>query len=747
MRHGWVRRVAALVAMCSMSLTAGLLPAPASARTGGGTPDAGATIDTHVRPEGTASVGEGIGLAVGADHACAVVSGAVRCWGGNAHGQLGNGTKVGSTKPVTVSGVGTATSVATGDGFSCALLASRQVRCWGEGSNGQLGDGKAKDATRPVKVAGLSTVASIAAGSAHACAVLTSKAVRCWGLNSDGQLGDGTRTRRTKPVAVSGLSGVAVVTLGASHSCAALTSGKARCWGRNTNGQLGDGTHTRRTKPIAVTGLANVASIAAGRAHTCAVVSQGEVRCWGDNSLHQLGDTTTTERPTPVSVSHTGNLGPGYAIASVVAAGADHTCARIQAPWQAICWGDDTTGQRGDGGTSALPVFSYVSQAAGWATIAAGGRTTCGAMAVPDIDCWGANARGQVGDGTKQERHSPRAVRAVTYPVAIEVGEQMGCAVMFGGSQGGPVACWSVLLGLDRAQYLPGMRTALEVESFGGAQTQETPDEHHVCVRIHGGGVRCIGTGGALGDGTSQDRDHFVTVKGITDAVEIAAEGATACARLATGAVKCWGEDLDDRTVVHQSPVTVSAFAGAKAIAVGAWMGCAMAGGTAVCRPVESHRDLGGMSGATAIGAGDRSACARKSGGSVACWSFQNHFGERGDGTVDISDTSKVTTVKNVANATALSMAGGNVCALLVNATVKCWGTQFLGDGTGLATHATAAVAGGGIDKVVSVSTSFGSTCVLRTDHSVWCWGRNGYGELGDGTQTDRRSPVKVRMP
>ena len=104
---------------------------------------------------------------------CAVQpDGAVRCWGDNTYGQVGDGTTFNRYEPTLVRGISAATSVATGESFACALLADGTVECWGYNNFGQLGDGTTTNRTTPVSVAGVTNAVSIAAGQNHACARL-----------------------------------------------------------------------------------------------------------------------------------------------------------------------------------------------------------------------------------------------------------------------------------------------------------------------------------------------------------------------------------------------------------------------------------------------------------------------------------------------------------------------------------------------------------------------------------------------
>jgi alpha-tubulin suppressor-like RCC1 family protein len=287
------------------------------------------------------------------------------------------------------------------------VLRDASVRCWGSGQRGQLGNGAAVQRHTPVVVTGLSGVVQVVAGNVHSCALTATGAVRCWGANSAGQLGDGTTTDRSIPVDVVGLgSGVAAITAGFQHTCALTTAGGVKCWGRNNWGQMGnnDVNNTQFTTPVDVTGLgAGVLAVDADVGDTvCALLSGGSVKCWGLNANGDVGDGTSgTTRRLPVDV-----VGLSSGVVAIAA-----KCA-VLAPARALkCWGTNASGQIGDGTTTARTTPTAVVGYASDTRQARGpGSHRCGISVSGALQCWGSNTSGQLGDGTTTARLVPGAV-------------------------------------------------------------------------------------------------------------------------------------------------------------------------------------------------------------------------------------------------------------------------------------------------------------------------------------------------
>ena len=339
-------------------------------------------------------------------HSCALTTtGAAKCWGYNGEGELGDNTKVDSAKPVPVYGLGKGVlAISAGSYFTCALTTKGAVKCWGSNSYGQLGDNTTTDSARPVLVYGLGRgVKAISAGNFFACALTTTGAVKCWGANTYGQLGNGTTTGSAKPVAVKGFaSGALGLGAGGYHACAVTSKRAPRCWGYNGEGELGDNTKVNSARPVAVYGLTQgVKSLSAGAYSTCALTMKGAVKCWGYNGDGELGNNTTTSTTKPVAAfGLTKNV-------SAIAFGDIHGCA-LTAAGVVKCWGYNGYGALGDNTTTSSPrAVGVYNMGATVKGIAAGGYHSCAVTTQGRVKCWGFNAYGQLGNGTVITSHKP----------------------------------------------------------------------------------------------------------------------------------------------------------------------------------------------------------------------------------------------------------------------------------------------------------------------------------------------------
>ncbi len=366
--------------------------------------------------------------------------------------------------------------------------------------------------------------------------------------------------------------------------------------------------------------------------------------------------------------------------------------------------------------------------------VAAGYGHTCAIAG--QAYCWGQNTNGQLGDGTTTQR---------TTPVAVNTSGVLA----------------------------------------GKTVTAISAGNNHTCV-IASGQAYCWGqnTNGQLGDGTTTQRSVPVAVntsgvlagKTVT-AIVTSHTDAHTCA-LADSLVYCWGINtygqLGDGTTTQRSvPVAVNTsgvLAGktVTAIAAGGDHTCAISDSQAYCWGLNLYRQLGDgtttnrtspvatlttgvLSGKsiTSITGGANYTCAVGS-SQAYCWG-QNIYGQLGDGTttqrsVPVAvNTSGVLLGKSIQ----LVLAGsGHACAVSENQ-AYCWGLNGYGQlGDGTTTQRLQPVAVNSLDLITGNAgakyvTGNGHICTIAS-HQVYCWGLNSTGQMGDGTTTNRSIPAAL---
>ena len=687
-------------------------------------------------------------ISVGSSHTCAIASGAAYCWGNNDSGQLGDGSSTNSYVPIAVTSTGalagkTVTAISSGGNHTCAI-ASGAAYCWGMNYNSQLGNGSTTNSTIPVAVSSIGvlagkTVTAIAAGSNHTCAIASGSAY-CWGYNANGELGNASNTNSNVPVALTGpLSGktVTAISAGPNQACV-IASGSAYCWGYNGSGQLGDGSTTSSNVPVAVTATGALASktvtaISYGGNHTC-VIASGAAFCWGNNGSGQLGDGSSTYSTTsPAAVTTTGALA-GKTV-TTISAGYNNTCAI--ASGAAYCWGSNTSGQLGNGTTTSsnTPIASTNALLKDGATyeISAGSNHTC-AIASGAAYCWGYNGSGQLGNGSTTNSNVPIAITTT----GILVGKTI---------------------------------TAISALS------------QHTCA-IASGAAYCWGYngGGQLGNGsTTYSNIPFpvaVTATGVLagkTVTAISAGGNHACA-IASGAAYCWGYNGSGQlgngsTTNSNVPVAVTstgALAGKTITAI-------YAGGSHTCVIASSAAYCWGSNGSGQLGIdvakdffGDyvqsvfTSPMAVDTKGELKSKTLSSFtlLQSSGETTSVIADKKiyswgngvRLPTANSVLSSGGLkdreiSMAsgythgsGGNGCAL-AEAKAYCFGSAsptssdtpiYLGTNTAIG------------EKPISYIASNGTNSCAIAVSCLYCWGDNSNGQLGIHSVTNSSVPVAV---
>ena len=613
----------------------------------------------------------------------------------------------------------TATEIAFGQSYACAVLDDGSVKCWGEGSGHLFGaggsgthisiGGDANYTLSPVLLGTGRRAVDIAAASSAMCVVFEDGDVKCWGLADDGILGAGDTTHRGGSQTDMG-DNLPRVDLGrrrrafrlakgsgdaCGHMCAMLSSedcpicdDEVTCWGLNDHGQLGVGdaenrgdvrdpfpntgdtidfgfdvrVHPKLTDPDSYRDL----SVAPPRGHvvsrasgsTCVIVDNGGVKCFG-------------ERRQLCIALDDGDEG-------------------------------DEPGELGD----AL-LYAHITTREDVVALAAMHETHCALLDNGDAHCWGRHVDGETGSGDPPDTDG--YVNCDARTSRVDFGSDARVESMCGGYnhacallRDGRVKCWG--------------------RNENGKLGIEDP---HQSIVGHGDAY--------MGD------DPWAVHLGTTPVTSLACGKEQTCATFRDGSVKCWGKPMDPNA-------TLATYPGSYYYLTGDTLDPISGFGYGAGFPVEE------------VVMGESHACARSRSGTVKCWG-SSASGQLGQGD-DLPSYTTPVLVDLDGVVTSIAATKNATCALMSDERVKCWGESLEGalgyndtavvgdsdnqmgvhlppvelgkDAAGNPRRVKALSAGGALVSHMCAVLKAETDCVDCVDE-VKCWGANAHGQLGIG--------------
>jgi alpha-tubulin suppressor-like RCC1 family protein len=345
-------------------------------------------------------------ISVGGEHACAVFTAGVACWGSNTSGQLGLGDAFDRTAPSLIAGTEGWLWVQAAEQHSCGIDDAGAVYCWGANDRGQLATGDRQSRPEPVAMTLPARAVRLASRFNHSCALLADGALYCWGENFEGQLGQAdsfpgdqnpSGADSLVPLEVVG-EGWSAVDTGQGHTCAVAADSGLWCWGRNTESELGAGEAIQVREPQRVDAALDWAQVSAGQASTCAIKRDGSLWCWGENVGFLIAegaplgvDAEQADAPTEVGTASTWRS---------ISTRTFHSCGLLGS--QLWCWGRNIEGQLGLGD---LQLRQQPTQVGGaYVEVSAGPFVTCAVTQSGHVECTGKNDVGELGTGDALRR-------------------------------------------------------------------------------------------------------------------------------------------------------------------------------------------------------------------------------------------------------------------------------------------------------------------------------------------------------
>ena len=746
--------------------------------------------------------------------------------GNNGSGQLGTGNTAQQNTLILINtgAIANKVIVSIACGGDCLIVLDNTGKLYGCGNNGsgQLGTGNTTNQSTPILIntgaIANKVIVSISCGYAHIMALDNTGNVYAFGYNVDGQLGDGTTINKSLPVLISSTIfdpdvTTPIVSKGYSnHKLLYNRPGKTipSAVGENTYGQLGDGSIVSKTTQVDIIGITNQnITSAANGATFSAMVINGYLWTWGRNESGQCGfdpvSTPVVAYPTKLTVftdalkvvcggnflivqtvsgvvfrigARIGTTGYDYLpvvqsdlTAVEIAAGESHAVI-INTVGEVYTWGSFSSGSTGRSVSTTSPTiipkstFNYAKAI----KVACGINHTIITFDDGLVYTAGANSSGQLG----RVLNISRTVYFKSMDNTLGVGE------IFTTNTSDSYAALFSKYGADANFYFIGQDGVLYRMMF---KTATTTDSRTVNVWKSSDGGATFVAGASLPIANDYTTEPAYQLEEISEwalssnwssiesfgkilpygkygtPVQVSCGYNFSSILLNTGVVVTFGDNPKNQNGVVGS--AVSSFKGKIADVVYNFNGIYYleSGGNSTYATsndsIRNIRVLGEYNNVmvSKIAGGSNFTVSIDNTGKVYAWGI-NTNGQLGNGNNTQKTTPTLVNTGAIVNKVIVSIACGAYHAIAIDNTGSLYGWGYngsgqLGDGTNVDKNTPILINTGAIANkvIVSIACGYYYTIALDNTGKLYAWGYNFLGQLGDGTSgagVDKNVPILI---
>ncbi len=671
------------------------------------------------------------------------------CWGRNDNGFLGVGHNRRVKEPTNIDPGEKYLAVSNAYWsayYLCGITLTNDLKCWG---NDRIGDGiDHSDYATPTVIMPGTKFNQVVISRNSAYAITTTGDLYAWGENSSNYLGDNSSTDQLSPVLIDSGQKYKMVAARQSTTCGITDTDDLKCWGNNSNGMVGDGTTTNVNVPTIIDSGVKYQDIqfASGYSnHVCGLTTGGQVKCWGYNgNAYEAGHPSLSNVTSPYLVDSTDTY-------KSITVGEYNNCG-ITSFDKVKCWGSNWYGEQGnlDYNDSATP--SFVDGDRDFKKVFFGGHDYssyyyCGITTSDLVYCWGYNGEGQMGIGEQYDDgmyQVPTSRPVISIAMSLDYYDMMTCFLYdnYEMECAGYEDRASIASPLYKGTTFQKIGLPSGVSSVNNEDVKNIGRRNNSCFIDKENHLVCNGS-----SGIRRPSSHTTFKKVIGD-----------CALSTDNLVYCWGNNTDNKFSLKSNPSYVSnptvVLAGEKAkdfgysnndlciITMSDQLKCF--GGSYVA---DGEVVLGSQKFLKLISDSTYSyICAIESiNGSLFCYGNNNN-GRLGDG--NTTDLTGFTHIDSGTGYKMIKISSRSGCGITLSNDLKCWGTGYIGTGSNETVQMPPTIIDSGQKyKFVSLfggGSGFGNYCAITDNDKLKCWGRNNGGDVGDGTFSNRASPVGI---